>query len=179
MRSLYLDFSLKRVCFAKLRNGNMISRKLIELFYDSPQEFFESWVNTSLLIVAQHSTTKHFSAVCNYSGVLENWEFLIEMRDINLPPSSLYCPSFLVTRRRYEPLSHLWNTLNCIGHYSTWSTSQWYKSSLIIETIFKKMRACSYPLQRTYFKCKDDTAWYQKMAPQLEKEKQLSQNFCL
>lgn len=54
----------------------------------------------------QHDVT--FRTNRAYSGVLQNWEFLIEMRDTNLPPSSLYYPSFWWKKRRQDkPFSFL------------------------------------------------------------------------
>ena len=58
--------------------------------------------------------------VGGYSSVLFKWEFFIQMRATNLPPSSLYCPSFLVEGKRHKrQLSFEWKSLIWIGHYST------------------------------------------------------------
>ena len=55
-----------------------------------------------------------------YSSVLFKWEFFIQMRATNLPPSSLYCPSFLVEGKRHKrQLSFEWKSLIWIGHYSS------------------------------------------------------------
>ena len=44
------------------------------------------------------------------------------MRAANLPPSSLYCPSFLVEGKRHNgQLSFEWNALIWIEHYSIWA----------------------------------------------------------
>ena len=62
-----------------------------------------------------------FTNIYSSVSVLFKWEFFIQMRATNLPPSSLYCPSFLVEGKRHKrQLSFEWKSLIWIGHYSTW-----------------------------------------------------------
>ena len=97
-------------------------------YLGSGGEAFEGTQNASVSLLwllpgnlegkSQKEFSTHFVNVQwmhNYIGVLQNWEFVVEMRDTNLPPSSLYCPSFFGWKEGDKiGHSHFYETLSIL-----------------------------------------------------------------
>ena len=68
-----------------------------------------------------------------YSTVLFKWEFFIQMRATNLPPSSLYCPLFWWKERGIKGSSHLNENISFeSGLYSIYFPRNNFKSRVFL-----------------------------------------------